>query len=761
MDLDLTALRRAILADPAGMAEALFYKTMEPPQYVWRHPEPRDPVLWDQADLITAPFRYQKIAVGTGHGVAKTESMSVIVPLWLLSHYPSYVIMTSASWKNLEEKVIPSIRAKMARIDPAKELPPPVADKWVLGDEWAAIALSPTVTEVAQGWHASGGTLVIGDEASFMEHPLFQSLMSLIKSKLDCILLWGNPTRSEGILADILRRSRGYEDWCVRNMSSENTPNVRATQAAIAKGLMTDRQARYGDEPGTPGREIIVIPGLITYSQVRSWEETHGRDSAVFCGRVLGIPPDQSEDTLIARSWLAAACRRDVPEQSDGLRLIVDVAWSETGDRTVFALADDKALYWMHGVKGLGEAEIRHRIRGYLRELPEEVAHLGAITQVRIDRCGIGVMLYGNLAQEKAYGDELLAEVDVIGVDSAQPAVNTMEYANVRAEMWCELRDQLRAGFAIAPQFEQQLQEITALTYAPNAHGKLVMEPKVKFKSRMGYSPDYGDTLAMNFARVEGDRQWVGVVRQAHQLAVQPVIEMRDDGRAWLHLPDAPGGYDRPGALCRAFVYNRSGASGAVWVHVDDDSPAGRGGCWTVYHAMLWQPGAATTLREMWTQVEAAWPEHDFALDVVTALEESANSDEHRVMDVVYAVSSEQRYRYPQWVPPSRITGIAGLDTLDRLLLGTLAKVPGDAYWQSPDAVALTDDLRRTGDMLVVWPREVHRALAAARRVPTAGAKVYHDDIDRTSDLVGGGGPLVRALRLLTVTGAQAYAVTS
>lgn len=72
-------------------------------------------------------------------------------------------------------------------------------------------------------------------------------------------------------------------------------------------------------------------------------------------------------------------------------------------------------------------------------------------------------------------------------------------FLNRRIEMWTGMRDWLTAGGSI-PDDAVLRSDLSAPTYAYNAAGKLLLEPKEKIKERLGRSPDYADALALTFA---------------------------------------------------------------------------------------------------------------------------------------------------------------------------------------------------------------------------------------------------------------------
>ena len=74
-------------------------------------------------------------------------------------------------------------------------------------------------------------------------------------------------------------------------------------------------------------------------------------------------------------------------------------------------------------------------------------------------------------------------------------------YLNLRAFMWFEMRNWLRAG-GVIPGDTTLLQELATPTYTYNAANKVVLESKDDIKKRLqgGASPDLADALAVTFA---------------------------------------------------------------------------------------------------------------------------------------------------------------------------------------------------------------------------------------------------------------------
>ena len=87
----------------------------------------------------------------------------------------------------------------------------------------------------------------------------------------------------------------------------------------------------------------------------------------------------------------------------------------------------------------------------------------------------------------------------VMEINFGSKASDSGKYANKRSEMWDKVREWLEAGAAI-PNNPELKSELASPTYAFDASGRLVLEPKEKLKERGLRSPDMADALALTFA---------------------------------------------------------------------------------------------------------------------------------------------------------------------------------------------------------------------------------------------------------------------
>jgi hypothetical protein len=781
-----------ISRDPVRAAEILFRPKNDPfpdRSFLWRGKDARHP---GQADIFEAIFKYKFrfIAVSTGQGIGKTHLVKIIPPSWLTTHYNGGVLLTAASWEALHDDIVPGMRAAMMAA-PLPLHPFPGAESLVWGDEWRVVSISPLHPETAQGKHPRGGLLILVDEASHLDPKIFNALLSNCTSERDCMVLLGNPLRSDGPFADILlgRTTVGAEpctvtredgtsitiamnDWHRMNISSLDSPNVIA------------------------GKEIY--PGLMSRAGLAVMISKYGLDTPEYQARILGEVPDQDEDVYIARSTLEACGRRPaIPWQEDtNLVLGVDVARSIVGDQTGLGVRGDHSFHHLEMHRGLDETAVLRRILE-MREkftpdpakrspehsdLLDELAALEADEKrtdakkkakvddlinrlhiaanedrssaidpanVHVDGGGLGSGLCDRL--------ERLGYPPSVRIISSATADDAQGCANRRAECWKNMKKGLET-LAIPEKILRLLMGIATLRKKYDAKNRLLMESKDDYKERNEHSPDEADTAAYTYYREPGAPAF-SAASQCHALRAAPFVRagfetVKGDRRACflVNYEGYPIEAERPGYLCRAAWLARREKSACIWVHVD------REGYWTVFDSLQ---AENLTTRIFWERVLDKSMGHRYAYDVFSCPEGTERIGERHIADELWEITrhgpkTENRPAkgaagapVPQFTESAHLKGTAGLETLDALLLATLSWYPSNPYWREHNLNYMDF---RSEKRIGIWPREVLEALTRAR-LTEHGWK----DETLTEDpesLVAQGGPLIRCLRLLAISGA-------
>lgn len=166
---------------------------------------------------------------------------------------------------------------------------------------------------------------------------------------------------------------------------------------------------------------------------------------------------------------------------------------------------------------------------GNLVRLAEQVAH--TIHKIRpdavcIDVGGNGSGVYDNLLE---WGfDNVLHAVNFGSNPIGRGPTGDDLYFNRRAEMYDNLRQWLETEGGVQIPDDDSLQtDLTSAQMGPGAtrytvNNELVIEEKAKIKSRLGFSPDLGDALALTFAIT---------FQHSHQASYQPPMTRRVKNR--------------------------------------------------------------------------------------------------------------------------------------------------------------------------------------------------------------------------------------
>lgn len=108
---------------------------------------------------------------------------------------------------------------------------------------------------------------------------------------------------------------------------------------------------------------------------------------------------------------------------------------------------------------------------------------------VFVDGTGIGGGLVDVLAQ---WG------LPVYDINFSSRSIDP-RYRNRRTEMWCKMAEWVKRS-GVLPNNLKLKEELCAPEYTTDEGGKILLESKKDIKSRLGYSPDLADALALTFA---------------------------------------------------------------------------------------------------------------------------------------------------------------------------------------------------------------------------------------------------------------------
>lgn len=404
--------------------------------------------VWEkQKEILEAVRDNKEVAVRSCHASGKSYIAGRIVHWWLNSYEDAVVITTAPTFRQVKEVLWREIRNSAS----GKHIYPKgaVLDTQInISDKWFALGLSTDKPDQFQGFHSSH-LLVLIDEASGIQPEIEEAIDGLTPTKIVRI---GNPLQNTGRFADCFRQA----DVKKMQISAFDVPNVKENK--------------------------IVIPGLITKSDIEHYKARYGEDSDVYRVRVLGEFPLQDAESLIGIDEVSKAMERvvEVNPQFEK-RMGVDIA-RFGNDRSVIV------------VRHMDRVIKKVLIRGQdLMSLAGQVIKVARDEYIKGENIYLDVIGYG-----AGVVDRLLEQGwSVNGVNVAEKADDNEHYANTRAELYNRVKDWLRTGQLLR---DDDFYELSAIKYKFTSTGKMLMESKDDMKKRGLDSPDVADALMLTFA---------------------------------------------------------------------------------------------------------------------------------------------------------------------------------------------------------------------------------------------------------------------
>jgi hypothetical protein len=437
------------------------------------------------ADALEALAQGQWTATSSGTGTGKTYACAVLI-LWWLACWEDSIAVTVATKEDQQAK---GVWREIARHWPRFQAAFPDAELTTLrirmqpwrGDAWGAwgITAAPRAGEesstAVQGLHAEH-LLILVDEMPGVPAPVVTALVNTATGDHNLIAGWGNPDHQADPLAMFAKLSR------VRpiRVSALDHPNV------------------------VVGRELI--PGAATRGSVQLRKDEYGEAGALYQSRVRGIAPEQSEHALIRLAWCHEAVRRGAdPEQGPTLRkgpkaLGVDVAQSENGDKAAIAAGVGAMLLTVTAIPCPNATTLGKMVWAQMQDQGIDPRYVG------VDPIGVGAATVNHLdectdARRDARVQRCTGGAAALTALSRAADGTVMDwltdanrFKNLRAQMWWQLREDLRNGVIGLPHDPELFRELTIVQFRDEDR-TVVIESKDDIRKRLGRSPDRADAV--------------------------------------------------------------------------------------------------------------------------------------------------------------------------------------------------------------------------------------------------------------------------
>jgi hypothetical protein len=371
-------------------------------------------IPWEkQQEILNSVWDYPRTAVRSCHGVGKSFTAGEVI-LWFLYNFPrSIVLSTAPTWRQVEKLVWKEVRShyKNALVPLGGHLLPKSPEIQIIQDEWYAMGLSTNDPDRFQGYHEEY-ILVVVDEAAGVPEDIFEAIEGVLTSQNARLLLLGNPTSLSGTFYNAFRGP----GWHTIAISAFDTPNFTAfgiTEEDIANG--TWEQKITGPLPN---------PKLITPAWVADKYLRWGPDSPAYQARVKGQFPTEADDTLIPLAWIEAAMERweDTPE-GQPVEIGNDVARFGS-DKTVIATRKGSKVL---PLKVYAKKDTMETAGWVIVEYTKQGA-----SKIKVDDIGVGGGVTDRLKEQN---------YPVVPINVAESAIDKEKFADLRSELWWNLRE--------------------------------------------------------------------------------------------------------------------------------------------------------------------------------------------------------------------------------------------------------------------------------------------------------------------------------
>jgi len=214
---------------------------------------------------------------------------------------------------------------------------------------------------------------------------------------------------------------------------------------------------------------------------------TYGKDFAWLFDQEYPATPSlafksSTNDPLINPTLVMAAVNSKFKERQGALVIGCDPA--EMGkDRTSIAFRQGRTCFHIEYREKMDTMEVAGLLVQYYEQYQPDA--------IFVDKIGIGSGIVSRLRE---------LNVPVIGVNSAEKAENSEEYANKRAEMWYRMKEWLEDTPNRIPKNAALMSDLSAPSYKTSSNGRKLLESKESMAKRQTRSPDGADALAMTFA---------------------------------------------------------------------------------------------------------------------------------------------------------------------------------------------------------------------------------------------------------------------
>jgi phage terminase large subunit len=418
-----------------------------------------EPDPW-QDEILQAFPKHQRIAMKACKGPGKTCLIAWLCWNFLATRPHAKLAATSITADNLRD----GLWAEMAKWQGkseflknnfqwtktnifCKESP---ADWFMSARAWPKGGSSQQQADTLAGLHADYIMFVLDESGGIPQSVMAAAEAALSTGKEMKIVQAGNPTHTEGPLYRASTVDRHL--WYVVNITGD---------------------------PDNPKRSP-----RIDVNWARDQIASYGADNPYVLVNVFGEFPPSSLNALLGIGDIEESMSRRCKEEDykySQKRLGVDVA-RFGDDRTIIFPRQGLMSFKPVEMRNSSSIDVAMRVLSAKHKWRSELELVDGTGGY-----GAGVIDY----MRKTGGAPMEIHFNGKAMDA--------KYYNKRSEMWFEMAEWVKKGGCLPKDVEGLSRELAAPTYCFKGD-KLFLEPKDQIKSRLGYSPDIADALALTFA---------------------------------------------------------------------------------------------------------------------------------------------------------------------------------------------------------------------------------------------------------------------
>ena len=423
-----------------------------------------------QLEMLNLAAKKRKISIVGCNGSGKDWTLARII-LWWLETRPQAVVVVLAPTKRQMVEILwrqLAVAVANASVPLSGKL---TRDRYEISPDRFAIAFATDQPERIQGFHSPELLLII-DEAHAVKQSHLDAARRLNAAKT---IMAGNALPMPGDFFDSHHSKRHL--YATLRISASDTPNLQD-----------------GADP---------VPGLISPEDIKDKADSWGEDHPLFRSAVYAEFPDALDDSLVGRQAVEDAMADDAPSgegapsESDDERepvyIGVDVARFGEDKSVLIARRGQRVI----ATKPLGRDMDTMRVAG---EAAFMAADLDA-QAIFVDENGVGGGVCDRLKEIGA---------PVYGVQFGRRAPHPTRFANLRSEIFWELRRLMKDRLIALPNDEELAAQLLSLRYDVSSSGQVKLESKRETRKRGIPSPDRADALALAFMRPPSLQIWTG-----------------------------------------------------------------------------------------------------------------------------------------------------------------------------------------------------------------------------------------------------------